>query len=172
MRSDAFSEACASADPPVEPEDDGKSLCDIVMARLDRVRVVGRRRGAGQKRLKQGFSGIKRTDLHGKISFCNRLSVRIPLYFSVKIRALDPWKSVFESLLTVRMPACRGYDQPGALTEPCDCVRFRPIVTNDPRERTSIETPWRNSLAAIDGFAGFPKAIDIQRPASTRRHPG
>jgi hypothetical protein len=62
---------------------------------------------------------------------------------------------------SVEISGGRSSSVSGALTEQYDCVRFRAILTNDPRERTAIETP----TAAVDGLTDFPEATDTPRPA-------
>jgi hypothetical protein len=62
---------------------------------------------------------------------------------------------------SVEISSGRSSSVSGALTEQYNCVRFRAILTNDPRERTAIETP----AAAVDELTDFPEATGTPRPA-------
>jgi hypothetical protein len=87
-------------------------------------------------------------------SICRKLSLTMP-----RVAAMVGVAVSIET--SVEISGGRSFSVPGALTEQYDCVRFRAISTNDPRERTSIETP----TAAADGLTEFPEATDTPRPA-------
>jgi hypothetical protein len=74
---------------------------------------------------------------------------------------ISPVAAMVGVAVSIETSGGRSFSVPEALTEQYNCVRFRAILTNDPRERTAIETP----AAAVDELTDFPEATGTPRPA-------